>query len=161
DVAWNGGPVLASVAIDRKILLWNVEKGETVDTLDAEFLIRTLALSPNGKLLAGAGDGPLIQVWDLEAKKTLKPLQGHTDWIPTLAFSPDSKYLVPGSYDATAQLWEVAKGEKVRPLPAPPMPAPKTPPDLVPACRVAFSPDGKQVVIGRADGTIDQVNTDN
>jgi WD40 repeat protein len=162
DLAWNGGPVLASIGADRKLLVWNMEKGVVADTLEGSaVLIRTLALSPDGKLLAAAGDSPLIQVWDLGAKKTLKPLQGHSDWIRCLAFSPDSKSLLSGGYEGTALLWDVAKGEKLRALPAPPMPAPKTPPDIIPVTRVVFSPDGKQVLLGRADGTIDQVNPDN
>lgn len=158
DLAWNGGKGLASVGADRKVLLWNALEGKLVHTLEAGFLVRALALSPDGKILAGVGDSVNIQLWDAEAGKPAKELKGHTDWIHCLCFSSDGKQFISGGYEGSAILWDVGAGAKIRDLPAPPKDKPKDPPPVVPVTAVTISPDGKQALLGLADGNIDQVN---
>lgn len=160
-LAWNGGPVLASAGADKKIILWQVARGSILRKLETPFLVRALAMSSDGKRLASAGDATVVQLWDMESGKSTKQLKGHKDWIKCLAFSADGKQLVSGGYENNAILWNVDTGNKVRELPAPPKKKPKQEPDVIPITEVAFSPDGKQIALGRADGEIDMVNPAN
>lgn len=160
-LAWNGGPLLASVGADKKILLWDAVAGKVQNTLPVEQLVRTLAMSADGKLLASAGDSNTIQTWTVADGKAGKQFTGHSDWVLCLAFSADGKYLASGGFDGTALLWDLASGNKVRELPINPKKGQKDAPAPVVVTEVSFSPDGKQVAVGRADGIIDLVNTDN
>ena len=80
-----------------------------------------LAFSPDGKLLAAAGEKKQIQVWDI-ATKTLKyTLAGHwvndvnyTSWVSHLQFSPDSKTLASAGIDQKVKLWNMADGKLIR-----------------------------------------------
>jgi WD40 repeat protein len=157
-LAWNGGPVLASLGIDRKILLWSVKEGAVLQAIASPTILRALAISPDGKLLAGGGEDPAVQLWDLPAGKPAAKLTDHQDWVTALAFSPDSKQLASADYHGKVILWDVPDGKKVRSLTPLPSPPPKELPDPVPAEALAFSPDGKSVAVGSANGNIQIVN---
>jgi WD40 repeat protein len=157
DLAWTGGGKLASVGADRKIMLWNALEGKLLNTFDCSFLVRGMEMSPDGKLLACAGDLPAVQLLSMETGKPARELKGHTDWLLCVRFSDDGKQIVSGGYDGQAILWDVGSGNKVREL-VPPEKKDKAPPDIVTVTAVALSPDGKQALVGRADGEIDQVN---
>ncbi len=105
--------------------------------------IWALAFSPNGKYLAGAGQGGRIILWDLAAGKQLYSLERHSEWIFTLAFSPDGQLLASGSADGVVKLWNVAEGKEAHEI-------------SVPRGNtfVAFSPDGSTLAIACADKII-------
>jgi WD40 repeat protein len=157
-LAWNGGPILASLGIDRKILLWSVKEGVTTQSIASAAILRALAMSPDGKLLAGGGEDPAVQLWELPAGKPRAKLIDHQDWVLALAFSPDGKQLASADYHGKIVLWDVADGKKIRYLTPMPTPPPKEPPDPVPAEALAFSPDGNSLAVGSANGNLQMVN---
>jgi len=78
--------------------------------------IRASALSPDGKLLATAGDNSVI-VWDLKTDKALHQFhcdKGITYSYPPLEFSPDSTHLgyIRGGHFAC--VWDVQTGKELR-----------------------------------------------
>lgn len=156
-IAWNGGPVLASAGADKKINFWKMPEGKVSQTGTADFRVRAIAMSGEGKSLAVAGESDTIQLWDVATGKPTTKLTDKMDWSLCVAFSADGKQILSGDMKGVVRLWD-ASGKKVRDLPAPPTPAPKTPPDPVAATTVAFAPDGKTVVFGTADGPIHFVN---
>ncbi len=110
--------------------------------------VNAVALSPDGKTLASAGDDPLIRLWDPSTGKSLGTLQGHTGAVRCLAFSPDGKTLASGSNDKIICLWDMSAAGR-----------PGTKPmqagghaDIV--LSLAFSPDGKVLYSGGWEGTI-------
>jgi WD40 repeat protein len=75
--------------------------------------ISALAVSPDGKLLAAAGEDKLISLWDLAQGKHHGNLIGHTDRIPALAWHPDGRHLVSAGWDTTARVWDVQTQQPV------------------------------------------------
>jgi WD40 repeat protein len=157
-IAWNGGPVLASLGLDRKIHLWAWSEAKRQQTILSDTFVRALAMSPDGKLLASAGNDPAIQLWDVADAKPKAQLKDHSDWVLALAFSPDGKWLASADCAGAVRLWNVADGKKLMNLPAPPVPAPKEPPEPSPVEALAFSPDSKQLAVGSANGQIALIN---
>jgi WD40 repeat protein len=67
-----------------------------------------LAVSPDGKFLAGGCGDALVYVWSLEEKKLVTTLKRHSLAVVSVAFGGDAKsaFLVTASLDKTVQVWE-------------------------------------------------------
>ena len=81
--------------------------------------ITSMAVSPDGRYLASAGEDLAINLWDLGSGKRIKKMMGHTASIYSLAFSNESSLLVSGGGDWTVRCWDVksAGGSRAGPQP--------------------------------------------
>ncbi|MEC4985822.1 MAG: Hsp70 family protein [Oscillatoria sp. PMC 1068.18] len=76
--------------------------------------ITSLAITPNGEILASGSGDQTIRFWHLPTGKWWRTLTSHTSTITSLAISPDGKLLASGSQDKTARLWYLRTGECLR-----------------------------------------------
>merc|ERR1719173_217873 len=100
-----------------KAMLWDLNEGKHLYTLDSSDIINTLTFSPNRCWLCAA-TGPSIKIWDLESKSVvdeLKPevisLSGKArpaDCI-SLAWSADGQTLFAGYTDNLIRVWQVSR----------------------------------------------------
>lgn len=107
------GKQLITVAMDKTIRIWDVATGETVRILRPPIgrgirgALRTAALSPNGKLLAVAGQradpslkwGP-VYVISLDDDRVVQVLKDLPSVAVDLNFSPDGARLAVAAFDA-------------------------------------------------------------
>ena len=75
-----------------------------------------MAFSPDGRLLATAGDDSTARLWDPATGEHLRTLTGHASEVNGVAFSPDGRLLATAGDDSTARLWDPATGEHLRTL---------------------------------------------
>ena len=73
--------------------------------------VRSLRLTPNGRmLLSGSGDST-IGLWEVNAEGTgarlMKLLQGHTNRVRCVRASHDGRLIFSGSCDMTVRCWEL------------------------------------------------------
>ncbi len=132
---------------DDIIRIWDVASGTELRALTGHsYGVRSVAFSPDGKMLASGGDDRTIKLWDVAGGTELRTLRGHSTYVSSVAFSPDGKTLASGSGvgDQTIKLWDVRGGNELLTL--------KGHSSEVPS--VAFSPDGKTLVSCSLDGTI-------
>ncbi len=105
---------------------------------------RSVAFSPDGKLIASGSYDKTIRLWNVSTGQCLRTLRGHTGSIFSVAFSPDGELIAGGSNDKTVRLWNAKNGRLLRTL--------EGHTDWI--WSVAFSPDGALIASGSHDETI-------
>jgi len=99
--------------------------------------VLSVAISPDGKLLASASDDQTIRLWDLSSNSNLATLTGHRGAVKAVAFSPDGTILASGSTDETVKLWDVASRKLLSELTN----------HAYPVTALAFLPDSKRLAV--------------
>lgn len=78
--------------------------------------LKCLAYSPDGGVLAAAGDDKLVMLYDTKSWEVVRSLAGHTSAVTSLAFHPRGKIIASGGA-AEIKLWDVSTGEERGQLP--------------------------------------------
>jgi WD40 repeat protein len=109
---------VASVSDDSTIRLWDLKTNKLLQTLHGhEHPVKSIAGSPDGKLIASAGEAPRILLWDSKTGELLNILYKHRDFVTSLVFSPDGQRLVSGDGEGSMLVWDVKKGTLIKTLP--------------------------------------------
>lgn len=171
------GRTLLTGCGDNSLRLWDVDGGRELTRFDGhQFRPAGVALSPDGRLALSCGGlvqqkepgklGPVdcvVRAWDVGTGQERKPLGEYPVRVHGVAFAPDGRTALAcmggseykdGEYvkkdnksvplECVVRLYDVATGQELRKL--------EGHKDSV-AC-AAFTPDGKRVVSGGADGTV-------
>jgi WD40 repeat protein len=112
--------------------------------------VRTMAFSPDGRMLAAALGDNSVGVWNVIDRAHPRligtPLGGHSDYPAALAFSPDGHTLVSVG-ERESLVWQATGPTRPRPLDPPVVSEPIDYP--YPAyTEPTFSPDGRTLVTG-------------
>ncbi|MBE9076780.1 protein kinase [Romeria aff. gracilis LEGE 07310] len=88
-------------------------------------LTQALAISPDSRTLATAGQDAAIRLWDLNRGECLHTFRrgrllggGHRDRVTALQFHPDGRVLYSSSEDGTLKEWDVGEYQLLNTLPA-------------------------------------------
>jgi WD40 repeat protein len=138
----NDGSLLFAGMHDGGLFVWDTNKGNLFGTRAFGDGINSMALSPDGSVLAlalGVRDG-IVRVWEPGTGRFRGDLRGHHDEVLRVVWSQDGKSLLTASRDETACLWS-STGSLLRTFRG----------HLGDVEDVAFSPDGQKVLSSSDD----------
>ena len=74
-------------------------------------LINNVSISPDGNLIASAGDDKMVRLWSVQNGDGIRELRGHTGHVWQIRWSSDGNRLISSSggreYDKTLRLWDI------------------------------------------------------
>lgn len=133
------------ISAGQQIKLWDVASGSLIKTLGADMpYMITVAVSPDGNLMATGDVEGTIRIWDIGSGLELFSMSNNDNSVWQVLFSPDGQILASANPNGTVQLWDVATGEILRTLAGHEM-------DVF---QVAFSPDRQLLASGGYDQTV-------
>jgi WD40 repeat protein len=143
------GKRVASGSRDGTARIWDVATGKELHKFlgydgpkTGDAWVYGLSFAPDGQRLAGACRDGFVRVWDLGTVREVVRCERHNGFVWGVAFAPDGKTLVSCGDDAV-RLWDAATGKELRVLA-----------DGSRFEAIAFSPDGRLVVVGTKDGGV-------
>lgn len=146
------GELLLSASADATLKVWRVADGVRLDTLGQPLKEQFVgAFSPDRAWIYGAGADNRIRRWKLvsTANPEINPLEtarfAHEGPIVALAISSNGQVLATAAEDRTLKLWNAQDLTEIQFLP--------NQSEIVTG--LSFSPDARQLVVVRLDGTRD------
>ncbi|MBD2626489.1 NB-ARC domain-containing protein [Trichormus variabilis] len=106
--------------------------------------IFSLALSPDGTILATGDIDGQIHLWQTADGKNLLTFKGHEGLVWTIAFSPDGQTLASGGFDGLIKLWDTQTGDCLKTFDE----------HTGMVWSVSFSQDGRTLASGGLDNSI-------
>jgi WD40 repeat protein len=101
--------------------------------------VNAVCFTRDGEYIITGGNDYTAKLWEIKTGKEIRSFVGHTERaLTSLAVSPDGRYLLTGCKDSTARLWDIQTGVQAKIFRM----------DSAWVNGVAFSPDGKTILVG-------------
>ncbi|MBW4620537.1 MAG: protein kinase [Cyanosarcina radialis HA8281-LM2] len=144
-------PATPQISSPRSVVTKSQPKNanwQCVQTLTGHFGmfagVRSVAISPDGQMLASGSEDYKIKLWDLNTGQEMFTLAGHTNFIRAVAFNPHGETLVSSSDDKKIKYWNLKTRTEIYTFSG----------HFKSLTSVAISPDGQILASGSDDNTI-------
>lgn len=136
---------------NNEVRVWDIKSWKEINKFKVSTgVVLTMAVSPDGKLIAVAGGNGIIRLVDTRTGNEKGELQGHTypligirTGVRRVIFSPDGNFLASAGSDKTVRLWDVSTHREIGIMH-----------HEGGVWGVDFSPNGKLLVSGSDDKTV-------
>jgi WD40 repeat protein/serine/threonine protein kinase len=142
------GKLLAASAVPwerRKqslVTVWDMTDGSEKLSIKSVDYVYSVSFGAEAQLALGCTNGK-IKIWDVNARKELLAMSGHSDAVFSLSYRSDGRRLVSGSRDGSVRLWDATDGRELA-----------TVPGIGDVRTVDFSPADQRVAVGTFGGHI-------
>lgn len=114
SVALSPNGMLATGDTSGVVCLWQVGDGKLLlRWRERSGWIRSLAFSPDGRILACNSTKHTVKLFDVSNGQGLRILPEHSAPVGSVAFNPNGQVVASGSDDQTVKLWNVNTGRSL------------------------------------------------
>jgi WD40 repeat protein len=148
DVDWSpSGAELLTAGASGTAHLWNATTGAQLKpALNHGVYLDSARFSRNGNRIVTAANDGTADVWNAQTHRRIDRLRSPAALVGAV-FSPNGRSIATMDDNGTTQIWPADNGSSA--------PAALRPPgQLSPPMALAYSPDGRSLVIGGADGRV-------
>lgn len=91
--------------------LWNYTTGKFLKTytghLNSKYCISAAFSVTNGKYIASGSEDNCVYLWELQSRKIVQKLEGHTDTVISVSCHPKENMIASGALanDKTVKIW--------------------------------------------------------
>ena len=129
----------------RELRVWDPESGACVAVMEPGPGRRAFPfMDYRGEIIAMAGEGPFVNLWDWRKGEVLRRLEGHRGVVNLNVFRPGTQELITTGDDLTVKVWDVDTAEELYSVDGFPV-------------RVAgldIDPNNRYLAVGVLDGTV-------
>jgi WD40 repeat protein len=137
-----GGKWIASASFDQIVAVWDVARGQPVQTIRGAGKMSAAVFSADDGLLATAGWDGKVTLWDTRTWQPVGIIPGNGQMVTTISFSPaGGGLLASGGYDNEVRVWNTTTLALVRTFSG----------HTGAIWAVGFSPDGKSLSSASAE----------
>jgi WD40 repeat protein/energy-coupling factor transporter ATP-binding protein EcfA2/Na+-transporting methylmalonyl-CoA/oxaloacetate decarboxylase gamma subunit len=98
-------------------ILYNLDNNTKIVLDDnRKVAIRSVEFSHSGKILATGDIKGVVRIWDVETRKLLHILPGHTAFVNDICFNKDDSQMATASFDRKVLLWNTDRFNEQQPI---------------------------------------------
>lgn len=143
------GSLLATGGADQVVRLWQPD-GKAIATLEGHAQpVSVLDFHASPNILSGDHAGK-VRVWKAAAGAAIREISAHNGAVTGISAHPSQPLFATSGADGLVKVWQL-----------PVNPATVLPSLPQPVSGIALTADGKQLLSGSTDGTLQVINTDN
>jgi hypothetical protein len=103
------GRTLATIS-GSTVYLWDTARGKELRQLGGQGnSVRSVAFTPDGKIIAASSEDGTIRFWDTATGTILAQVEGHRGGVGSIVFSTDGQTLTSAGNDTTSLVWDVKR----------------------------------------------------
>jgi serine/threonine protein kinase len=138
------GKLLASGALDKLVILWDLQTDQPVRTIETPDEVYSMVFSPDGERLLVGGQNGTLSAWFADTgKPAFEARMFLPSWQIDVAIAPNQAIYAVASRDKNVALYDAARDEWLR-----------VAEHASPIWSVAYSPDSSTLAAGGEDGSI-------
>ena len=93
--------------------LWNISSAKYIKTYtghaNSQYSVSSAFSVTNGKRIVSGSEDNCVYMWELNSRKLLQKLEGHTESIMSVACHPTENLIASGSLDKSIRIWTQKK----------------------------------------------------
>ncbi|HWC95241.1 MAG TPA: caspase family protein [Candidatus Sulfopaludibacter sp.] len=111
-----GSAAMSTIMGGYRVQVLDLARHTTIDLPGNTAVIRTIAFSADGRLVAAGDEGGGLVVWNLATKEAVLSAAAHSNMLEAITFAPDGRHLATAGRDGAIRFWSLDSAQPLATL---------------------------------------------